>query len=233
MQIVLKFVLTLLLISYFVPSQSEAAVMESNSYKIPNDIMNEVGGTSTSSNYKLQFNMGEAVGGESSSGSYQLNSGYLEAPLYLLDFSYSIDTIDFGTLDSSSVSTAVPAVTLAITLYGSNGYTIYVKDSGNNTNPGLYNEPDNYLISSYAATLVAGTEGYGIQASSSSATIDAVYAKSGNDIGGLNISAQTLASNTTDVKNEQITVNTKAAISGYTPGGRYRDQIFYTCLMKF
>lgn len=209
--------------------------MNSNNYSLQKDVINAVGGVSTSSSYKLQYNLAEPVGGNSSSSSYQLDQGYLEKNIYLLDFDLSSTSINLGTLTTAAIATATPAITLTITALGSAGYTIYVKDKGNGSgSAGLYRPTGaGYLIASSTATLSAGTEGYGLQASSPTATIAATYNKSNNDVGAFASSGQVLASSNKDVISEAITVNTKAAIKSSTPAGNYQDVVYYTITMNY
>jgi hypothetical protein len=121
------------------------------------------------------------------------------------------------------------------------GCTLYVKDAGNGTNPGLAtSSPVAYLIpspnASFSAstTLVAGTEGYGIQATTTSAglTINARYLLTGNDVGGLTLANTTLASSSADITNAQVIVTHKAAIKDLTIAAKYEDTITYECVVN-
>lgn len=95
-----------------------------------------------------------------------------------LTFTISAISTDFGSLPTGSVDTSSPNITLEIGTNSANGYIVTVKDSGNSTSPGLFNSNASKLIGSAndsfenIVTLVNGTEGYGLQASSASATID-------------------------------------------------------------
>ena len=119
----------------------------------------------------------------------------------------------------------------------SSGCSLYVKDAGSGSNPGLYKSAaPAYLIASSDATLSAGSDGYGIQATStaagSGATLgfNAKYNKMGNDVGGLSISNIVLASSTADAANREGIVTHKAAISGNALSGSYSDTITYSCV---
>lgn len=146
-------------------------------------------------------------------------------------FAISDNTTTFGTLSSGSVATSTPNITLTISTNGASGYEVYIQDEGDGTNPGLYS--GSHLIPSSTATLVSGTEGYGVQASSVSATLPVTYDKSGNNVGGLNRAATLYGSNNGPVDTEQITTTHKAAISNTTPAGDYGDTITYTAFGKF
>lgn len=158
-----------------------------------------------------------------------------------LSCSSNISSTDFGTLSSGSITTAVSQASTTMACANSaSGCTLYVKDAGDTTNGGLYKNPD--LIESpnaaYAAstTLAAGTEGYGIQATSSDAggsgaslTLGARYSVIGDDVGGLTVTSQTLASTAATTTGREAIVDHKAAISASTPGGSYTDTITYEC----
>jgi hypothetical protein len=147
----------------------------------------------------------------------------------------STSNTTFGTIDSSSVYTSNPNVTVTVSCNPSAGCQVQVKDQGNGTNPGLYNSTANYLIQSTDATLAAGTEGYGIQAatttngSGASLNLNSKYNKTGNDVGGLTTSYTILATSSAPTANREVVVTHKAAVSGLTPAGSYQDTITYNC----
>jgi hypothetical protein len=115
------------------------------------------------------------------------------------------------------------------------GCTLYVKDQGSGSNPGLWNATSSYLIASASTTLAAGTEGYGLQATStvtgSGATLsfNPTYNKIGNNVGGLLRTNVTLASTNATSSNREAVVTHKAAIAATTPAGTYNDTITYEC----
>jgi hypothetical protein len=136
----------------------------------------------------------------------------------------------FSALIPSAVSTSSPDITITITSSG--GFQINVKDAGNGTNPGLYKSiSPTYLIQSSDATLSAGTDGYGIQATTtnSSISINVKYNKSGNDVGGLSLTDVVLATSSVAVSSSTIDVKHKAGVSVLAPTGSYQDTITYTC----
>ncbi len=142
----------------------------------------------------------------------------------------SATSTSFSNLSPSSVSTSTPDITITITSSG--GFQITVKDAGNGTNPGLYKSTSpTYLIQSTDATLTPGTDGYGIQATTtnSNITINPKYNKSGNNVGGLSLTDIQLASSTTAVSNAQIIIKHKASASYIAPTGNYSDIITYSC----
>jgi hypothetical protein len=155
---------------------------------------------------------------------------------------FSTTTTAFGTIDSSAVYTSSPNVTTTVSCNPAAGCQVKVKDQGNGTNGGLYNSAANYLIPSPAAgfpntaTLVAGTEGYGIQAATTTAgsggtlSLNSIYNQTGTTVGKLSTTSVILASSSQPVANREIVVTHKAAISGLTPAGTYQDTITYDCV---
>ena len=147
----------------------------------------------------------------------------------------------FGTLSSTATSTASPnaSTTMACTNSGG-GCTLYVKDAGNTASSGLATSDPAYLIPSPNAaadastTLVAGTEGYGIQATTTSTglTIDSRYDQTGDIVGGLSLTDIIIASSTADITDAEVIVTHMAAISEITPPGIYEDTITYSCLVN-
>jgi len=143
---------------------------------------------------------------------------------------FSATSTSFSVLSPSEVSTSSPDITITITSSG--GFQIQVKDAGNGTNPGLYKSTSpTYLIQSQDTTLTAGTDGYGIQATTtnSSISINPKYNKSGNDVGGLSLTDVVLATSSVAVSNAQIYIKHKASASYLAPTGNYQDTITYTC----
>src|SRR3989339_897585 len=143
-------------------------------------------------------------------------------------------TTAFGTLTTSSVHTSNTPVTATTSCNYAAGCTISVYDVGQGAGqPGLYSESAGDLVESATAGLSAGTEGYGIQAattgtgSGGTLTLNAIYDKSGDNIGGLftSGSAEQLASSTLPIANREVQVTHKAAISGLTKAGAYADTI--------
>ena len=142
----------------------------------------------------------------------------------------SATSTSFSSLSPSEVSTSSPDITITITSSG--GFQINVKDAGNGTNPGLYKSTSpTYLILSSDATLSAGADGYGIQATTTntSISINTKYNKSGNNVGGLSLTDVVLATSSVAVSNATINIKHKASVSFLAPAGSYQDTITYTC----
>ncbi len=143
----------------------------------------------------------------------------------------------FGTLGLGSVTTASPNATTTLSCNSAAGCTLSVADAGSGGAPGLYKSvAPTGLIASADGGLSAGTEGYGIQAATSSAgtggllTLASSYAVTGSTVGGLTLAAKPMASSTAPTANREIAVIHKAAISGLTKAGSYADTITYSCL---
>lgn len=148
----------------------------------------------------------------------------------------NITNTSFGTITDSAVVTSTPNASTTISCPNSSaGCTLYVKDQGNGSTPGLYNSGASYVLVSTSTLLSAGTEGYGIQATTTSAgsgatlSISTTYNKTGNNVGGLFTSNTTLASTNATSSNREVVVTHKAAISNVTPAGNYTDTITYEC----
>ena len=149
----------------------------------------------------------------------------------------------FGTLPTGSVTTASPNASTTLSCNVGAGCTLSVLDVGNTTNGGLATSTPAYLIPSPNAAfdpfaaLVAGTEGYGIVATTtaggSGGTL-AIYSRydkdsGGNTVGKLQVTAFGLASSSQAISNRQLIVTHKAAISGVTEAAKYEDTITYSC----
>ncbi|MBI3638287.1 hypothetical protein HY227_00910 [Candidatus Wolfebacteria bacterium] len=151
-------------------------------------------------------------------------------------------TTDFGTLAAGSITTASPNVSSSMTCSNSGtGCAMTVADAGGGGNPGLWNSVASALVPSPASgypattTLTAGTEGYGVQATTTGAGsggtmgVASRYVQSGNAVGGLLIAGTTLASSTAAITGREVVTTHKAAISASTMSGSYSDTTTYSC----
>lgn len=161
-----------------------------------------------------------------------------------ITFAIDSTSVNFGTFSSTSVLTAISGQTsnsyvrTTTSTNASGGYTITVQDQGNGINPGLYNLSANYLIGSadYSynnSTNLDTASGYGLQATSVSATISAPYNGSSNVVGGLEITPQSLASYNGVADNQNVDLSLKAKVSGSTPAGSYIDRIILVATANF
>lgn len=159
-------------------------------------------------------------------------------PLPSISCSTNVSSVSFGQMNNSNIFTATPNASTTVSCnYTNAGCSLYIKDSGNGTNSGLYksNNPT-YLINSADTTLTAGTNGYGIQATTTSAgsgallSLNSKYNKTGNLVGGLTITNTLLASSTSDITGREVVVTHKAAVSSQALSGNYTDTITYECV---
>lgn len=159
-------------------------------------------------------------------------------------------TTTFASLTTGAISTSDTSTTITASTNAQGGINIIVYDAGNTTNPGLYKSAGTtYLIGSadsvYAntATLVAGTDGFGVSASSgggsgAALTVDGRFDASGgaNEMGGLEVGAGaaiSIAAATGALASRVLTIVHKAAVSGLAPAGSYTDNITYVCTATY
>ena len=144
-------------------------------------------------------------------------------------------TMAFGALTSGSVSTATPNASTTVSCNVGLGCSLYVRDA----NAGLATSSPTYTINSSTATLAAGTEGYGVNATTTATGsggtlgLSATYGPAkwnSNQVGALATSNVALASSTAAVTGREVVVQHRAAISGVTPPASYIDTITYECL---
>src|SRR3990172_10914278 len=157
----------------------------------------------------------------------------------------SANLTEFGILSTSSIITSSPNITLTITTNAGSGFTLSTQDEGDSANPGLYSSLANDIVGSAdavyvdEATLAINTEGYGIQGattgsgSGQTVTIASRYDKSGNNVGGFERTATTLATASGSVSGREVVVTHKASISGLNKAGAYNDVITYIATGNF
>lgn len=156
-----------------------------------------------------------------------------------------LTSTSFGSMKDDVVYTSSPNATTTVDCSGcGSGFTMKVYDAGNGTNPGLYKStvPTDTIGSandSYAneATLSLGVEGYGLQATTTSASINIAprFLKTGNNVGGLEVgsgNAVIVASSTGAVTNQIITHIFKAAVAVTNKAGDYQDTVTIDCLVN-
>jgi hypothetical protein len=147
----------------------------------------------------------------------------------------------FGTLTTGSVTTSSPNATTTMSCGNVGGVcTLYVKD----VNAGLATTSPSYTIHSPSSvnpatsSLAAGTEGYGIQATTTSAVGSGAaltlglrynFASSTSIVGGLTTSNLAIATTTATTTSRFINVTHKAAVSTVTQAASYTDTITYEC----
>lgn len=140
-----------------------------------------------------------------------------------ISINVSSSVMNLGVLTDSTVSATSNNFTVK-TNAGS-GFTVTIKDTGSTTSPGLWKSsaPTNLIPSNTATPLIAGSQGYGAQGTSTAMGIYSPYNVSGNNVGGLQITAQNFASSSSATAGAQATLTLKATISATTTAGAYSD----------
>jgi len=153
-------------------------------------------------------------------------------PTLTLDL--SANATNFGSLSSNTINTSTPNIIATVSTNAQNGYVILTKDTGSGSNPGLNSIVASKLIPSLSTTLAEGAEGYGIQASSSSATVATTYNVSDSTVGGLQLSFQNLATKSGPGTNDAVVVTHKATVSTATKAGvDFQDIITYSAVASY
>lgn len=154
-----------------------------------------------------------------------------------IEISVSSSVMNLGTLSSGSVSATSNDFTIK-TNAGS-GYTVNLKDKNytpTSSAPGLHKiSSPTSTIASASTTLLIGTEGYGAQGTTTDGdvNIDAAYGKSGNSVGGLEITDQAFCTAGSATAGDQTTLTLKTTISATTTAGSYEDQLTLTAVGSF
>lgn len=150
--------------------------------------------------------------------------------------STNISSTAFGTLSTGAVTTASLNASTTVTCGDAQGCTLTVQDEGNGVSPGLATTTaPTYLIPSVSTTLAAGTEGYGIQATTTAAgsgaafAVNTAYNVTSTVVSALFRTATTLASSTAAFTGREVLVKHLAAVSATTLAANYLDTITYSC----
>lgn len=169
-----------------------------------------------------------AMRGDFTETNWGLESAEVKTGVPYITLETDLLALHLGVLNSNSVSETT-TLTLTVNTNAESGYDLKVDDEGNGADGGLDHETSADFITSAGALLSAGTEGYGLQADSSTATIDAAYDYWGTDtVGELILTPTQLASNSVKVTDEDTTVKLKVSISGTTVAGEYLDTLIFT-----
>ena len=168
----------------------------------------------------------KALNGDFTETGYSSDSNEVSTTVPYVNIAVSDSGLTLGVLNINSISTTTTS-TITVNTNGYTGYQVYVSDTGNGASGGLY-DGIGTLIASSDTTLTPGTAGYGAQANSLSATVDAKYDVSGNQVGALEVGTNGLFSNSVAVTDEDTTVTFKATISATTIAGEYSDIVYFT-----
>lgn len=143
-----------------------------------------------------------------------------------LTFTVANTVLNLSTISTSTVSTsAYNNITLGTNAH--NGYTITIKDSGNGSNPGLYNASIAALIASSTATLAGGSEGYGGNCNKVSGSGTCTFADGATqNVTGFTLEGGTFASyGSKPSGTDTFQIRVKAAIASSTEPGTYTDTL--------
>ncbi len=180
-------------------------------------------GLNQSTTYKARV---KALNGDFTETGYSSDSNEATTTVPFVNMSLNESILTLGTMNVNSISQTT-SVNVRVNTNAYLGYQLSVSDLGNGVNGGLYNGVS-YTIPSADMTLTAGVEGYGAQASSSTATVDAKYDVAGDQVGALELASNNLSLNTAAVTDEDTTVLFKAAMSPSTTAGEYTDTVYFT-----
>lgn len=229
-----------------------ADTMSSTNYKIQADVMSIGGNRSTSTNFIGEDTLGDlATGEDAQSANFKACAGYQcfrGAPYISFSVKEGLTApgsvganIALGTLTTGAVTTSNgTSINSAFITAESNAYfgsVITVRD----VNTGLKRVSAASTIASSTATLVAGTQGYGICVFSNTQDADsptafsksAPYASTctkttGHSVGGLTTTPQTILSSTGALKGGNAEILVKAAISVTNAAGNdYADTVTF------
>lgn len=227
-----KFFLLLLIITCFASSDAHdlfAQVLSSTSYRILSSSVNCGGTTSTSTSYALQDSACETVGPGASdsnavfttSSSYVVGGGYQAmTDIPALSVSLSGTSIAFGTLSSSSVTTATPTIDVTVTTNAVGGYSATIiadgafRISGGNS---FGDVTDN--------TVTAGGNEYGFRTSGSDGQFGSTDTCVPFTTSSCSTSPKIFATNTSWVSSQTTTLTFKASPSTTTTAGGYSQAI--------
>ena len=154
-----------------------------------------------------------------------------------IEITVSSSDMDLGALSASSISSTTN--NFVVKTNAGSGYTVNLKDkdyAATTSLPGLHKlSAPTSTIASASTTLVADTEGYGAQGTTtdSDVTISTAYRKTGTQVGKLEITDQAFATSSSATLGDQSTIILQATISSITAAGSYVDQLTLTAVGSF
>jgi len=151
-----------------------------------------------------------------------------------ISFSVSSSTVALAPdLVDTSGATAIASSTDIVLVTGTNdasGLVIQIKEDNND---GLLYSGNSIDLASATATIAAGTDGYGVQATTTSANTSVAdrFAWWGNHtVGQMTNTAQPFVTSTAPVASATTTMKLKAACDALQPAGSYADTITLYCI---
>jgi len=168
--------------------------------------------TSTSTNYKFQDTLGEIGTGRIASTNYAGLIGFRQTESDpKMTFSISGNSIDFGTLTTSGISS--DSITITTTTNAVDGYVTTIYETENLKTSGSADIDD-----VADGTVSAGSEEYGIMTSGAAGQMN------GADT-AITTSPQAVALYSSWVNGSTVTITFKAAISSTTGAGAYAHTV--------
>lgn len=215
--------------------QSNVVAMDSDTYRIRPDVLDEAGGYSSSENYKIWHNLGESPTGPSESETYRINAGFWQDETPYLSFSISSPTLAFGHLSDSSVSTQ--NTTLSISTNAVLGYNVQAYDDtptgiAYGMIDGTRKIADATTPNNYIDLPPAGVEHYGVKVTG---THSASGYADGTKINSLNSESQTqIGSYNSFISGDTLLVEYRASISNLSPASsNYQTITTFICTGNF
>ncbi len=189
------------------------ALMNSESYINWMDSLNFGGEeTSTSTNYKFKDTLGEIGTGRITSTNYAGLIGFRQTESDpKMTFAVSSNSVAFGTLSTSSVSSG--SITITSTTNAVDGYVTTIYETENLKTAGGADIND---VADGSVT--AGSEEYGVRTSGAAGQMN------GADT-AIITSVQTVASHASWINGSVVTITFKAAISSITSAGAYTHNV--------
>jgi hypothetical protein len=230
-----KTVVIISIILFLTSQVSSIFAMDSDTYRIRPDVLDESGGYSSSENYMIWHNLGESPTGPSQSETYRINSGFWQDETPYLSFSISLSVLNFGHITDSAVSTQ--NTTLTVSTNAVLGYSVQAYDDtpvGINYGmvDGTKKIADATLPNNYIDLPSAGVEHYGVKVTGTHAAVG--YA-SGTKINSLNNESQTeVGSYNSFISGDILSVEYRASISNLSPASsNYQTITTYICTGNF
>ena len=219
-----------ILIALFIPSSVWAFGSSSDNYNLEAEF-GSFGGAKSSDNYNLTDTGGGFAVGFGSSASYGTGSGfqYVIAEVREIVFTISSNTINLGTLSSTSVTSV--SHDIEVSTNGAGGYQVTVLEDDNLKTSG------GDTITDANGDVDAGFEEYGLATSDSSQEIvewDGICDGSNPELAdGITGVAQTVASNSAPIDNDVNTMCYSASITPTTESGIYSHVLTYIATGTF
>jgi len=186
----------------------------------------------TGGNYTVRFTTSDGDFGAATFVIGDANKVTLTAKvLPILLFNVSTNSLDFGTLTPTAVTTWDFNVTLSTN--AANGATIHMQVTGTGSDAGLYDSVSNHLIKAWTGDVTAWTEGMKIYVSHIDTPAAGASLSTGSFAGIVNNSETDILSVDKPTDTAKATIETDVAISNITPAGNYQTTYTLTVTANF